>query len=61
MLGLFVAQDLAPGPVHFKSRKTAFANFQTTILSKLVCDDRNGFKGNAAVMTDVMGSDVHCN
>lgn len=58
MLGLSAAVDPAPGPVHFKSRKTAFANFKQPILSKLMCDDRNSFKG---IMTDVMGSNVHCN
>lgn len=29
MVGLFKAQGLVLGPVPFKSRKTAFANFQT--------------------------------
>lgn len=55
------AYGLAPGLVPFKSRETAFANFQTAILSKPMCDDRHYFKRKAEVRTDVMGSDVHCN
>lgn len=44
MVGLFEAQGLAPGHVPFKSRKTAFVNFQKAILCKPMCDDRNSFK-----------------
>ena len=61
MVRHFEADGILPGLVPFKRRETAFAHFQTAILSKTVCDDWYCLKGNAEVMTDVMGSNVHCN
>lgn len=55
------ADGLAAGLVPFKSRETAFANFQTAIFSKPVCDEWYCLKGNTEVMSDVKGSNVHCN
>ena len=55
----FAAEDLAPGLVPFKSRKTActFSNSHPELCVMIGTASREMLKSG----NDVMGSDVHCN
>lgn len=58
--GTFETQGLAAGLTLLKSRRTAFVNFQTVVVSGPMCDDEDSFKEKSEVMTGLVGVNVQC-